>query len=280
MLVLLSLTTLHLPSVPPLPFIHFMNKNLCNNEIDAKVWLYLSLLLVDEGKATLSMNELAEATGLSVRQARYSLSKLEEAGLCKHTDKGRGGLEIVTFFGRVDSPIKQARKAEKAPEIVKFPVKFPEELSGSAVVDSRADGEKDAENLSDFSSLNHLRESNSKEHSNGSSTHLSSTPYNPPPSSLPRQPATKPASEKFFLNRREAQEVVNSVTKNEAVRAAAMEWVSMRYAKRGNHQLTEKAIRGAFQKLRNMGYNTESKAVACFEQSIEHLWDGVFEIKE
>lgn len=277
-----------LTPVPPLPFIHFMNKNLCNNDIDAKLWLYLSLLLRETGKAVVSMSQLAEATGVTVRQARYSLSKLEEAGLCQHTDKGRGGLEIVTFLVRVETPAKQARKAKEAPKIVNIPVKLPEELSGSAVGDSRADDEKDAEKLSDFVALNNLRESNSEECSNGSSTHLSSTPYNPPPSSLPRQAATEPAEEKpkpekpekFFLSRREAQAVVNSVTKNEAVRAAAMEWVRMRYAKRGNHQLTEKAIRGAFQKLRNLGYNSESKAVACFGQSVEHLWDGVFELKE
>ena len=70
-----------------------------------------------------------------------------------------------------------------------------------------------------------------------------------------------------------------SITKNAAVREAASEWITMRYAKRGEHKLTAKAIHGAFQKLRNMGYNSEKQAVACFEQSIEHLWDGLFEIK-
>lgn len=269
--------------VPPLPFIHYMNKNLCNNDIDAKLWLYLSLLLLETGRATVSVSQLAEATGLSVRQARYSLNKLEAAGLCRHVDKGRSGMEIVIFPVMVEAPPKQAEKPKKAPEIVNIPVKFPPDLSGSAVGDSRADDEEDAAKLSDSVALNNLRESSSEQSSNGSSTHLSSTPYSPPPSSLPRQPATELAPEKpekFFLTRREAQRVVNDITKNEAVRAAAMEWVSMRYAKRGNHKLTEKAIRGAFQKLRNMGYNSESKAVACFGQSVEHLWDGVFELKE
>ncbi|MBR4748647.1 MAG: hypothetical protein IK083_03625 [Abditibacteriota bacterium] len=283
-----------------------MNKVLYNNEIDAKIWLHLSILLLRVGRLSTNLRQLADITGVSVRQLRYSLDKLEAYGLCHREYHGRGGIEIVTNFVTVDTPAEQAKEDETEPEIVTYFVtkngalsplieadscalaekteqnlstKPEEVLSGSIAGDSRAFDEETDVNLSSFSSLNNLRDSNCVEKPNGRTPIPSSTPpISPPPSSLPDEPAQKP--EKYFLSRREALSEVCEITANPAVRGAASEWIAMRYSKRGEHRLTAKAIRGAFQKLRNMGYNTESQAVACFEQSVEKLWDGLFEIKE
>ena len=103
------------------------------------------------------------------------------------------------------------------------------------------------------------------------------------PTEKPESPAPKKEPrkrEKYFLTLREAQEFVYNATENQNVRDAACEWVRMRYAKKGEHRLTEKAILGAFQKMRDMGYNNEDEAVACLMQSVGFLWDGVFPLKE
>ena len=103
------------------------------------------------------------------------------------------------------------------------------------------------------------------------------------PAERPEPPAPKKEPrkrEKYFLSLQEAEAVADSVTGNQAVREAAYEWIRMRYAKKGEHRLTEKAIRGAFQKLRDMNYNNEDQAVAYFMQSVGFLWDGVFPLKE
>lgn len=250
-----------------------MNKVLCNYDIDAKLWLHISLLSCGQGLVITSFQELADKAGLTTRQVRYSLSKLEACGLCSHKTDGHGRLQIVTGFVRGATSVEQAKEEKKPPQIVTVFVKPEEAVVKPIAGDSCDDDEETELSLSD-SSLNHLRESNSEEQGRGRSKTPSSIP---PISPLPSSPQEKPA--KYFLSRKEAVAEVAAITKNAAVREAATEWIMMRYAKRGEHKLTAKAIHGAFQKLRNMGYNSEKQAVACFEQSIEHLWDGLFEVK-
>lgn len=250
-----------------------MNKVLCNYETDARLWLYISLLAHKEGRVDTSFQELASGADLTTRQVRYSLTKLEACGLCSHKASGYGRIEIVTFLVKGETPVKQVKEKKKQPQTVTVFVKPEEPLSTPIAGGSSGYDEETEPSLSN-SALNHLRDGNLGNKSSGRKTNPSS---NPPISPLP---SSQPGDTKYFLTRKEAVAEVAAITKNEAVRAAACEWIAMRYAKRGDHKLTTKAIKGAFQKLRNMGYNSEKQAVACFEQSIEHLWDGLFELKE
>lgn len=258
-----------------------MNKTLCNYKImdicrsdtDPKVFTYLAFLCGETGQGRCTATEIAAYTGLTDKQVRLSLEKLVAGGHCVLESRGRGGTIVTMRWGKKDSASELGVGPDSEGAEGKFTEKPALEGANSIEAPSCGYAPDEREERADNSSLNHFRESNYDDQGRGRSETPSSTPYSPPPSSPQEQPA------KYFLSRREAVAEVAAITKNEAVRSAACEWIAMRYAKRGNHKLTAKAIRGAFQKLRNMGYNSESQAVACFEQSIEHLWDGLFEVK-
>lgn len=248
--------------------------NICRSDIDPKVFTCLALLCGEAGTVNCTVSQLAITTNLTDKQVRGSLSRLEADGLCVLESRGRGGTEVTMLWGKNNRAAKLDLKPEGKLAKGKFsegqaPMRA-EKIDAESCDSAPVEGEKRADN----SALNHLRDGDLGRESNGRKTNPSSiSPISPLPSSLP-------GDTKYFLTRKEAVAEVAAITKNEAVRAAACEWISMRYAKRGNHKLTAKAIKGAFQKLRNMGYNSEKQAVACFEQSIEHLWDGLFELKE
>ena len=85
--------------------------------------------------------------------------------------------------------------------------------------------------------------------------------------------------EKYFLALDEARSFIRNRVKDPSLAEVMAEWAKMRYAKRGEHRLTEKAINDTLKKLEGMGYTTVELATACYEQSINRLWDDVFELK-
>lgn len=248
--------------------------NICRSGVDTKVFTYLALMCGEAGTVRCTVSQLAATVALTEKQVRGSLSRLEAGGFCTLKSRGRSGTDVTMPWGKKNPASELGPGPVGKPEKGELSGKFALEGAEKIDAESCASAPTEREEKADNRTLNHFRESNSVGSSNARTTDPSSNPpISPLPSSL--NPDTK-----YFLTRKEAVEEVASITRNEAVRAAACEWIAMRYAKRGNHRLTAKAIRGAFQKLRNMGYNSEKQAVACFEQSIEHLWDGVFELKE
>ena len=85
--------------------------------------------------------------------------------------------------------------------------------------------------------------------------------------------------EKYFLTLNEARSFIRNRVKDPSLAEVMAEWAKMRYAKKGEHRLTEKAINDTLKKLEGMGYTTVELATACYEQSINRLWDDVFELK-
>ena len=85
--------------------------------------------------------------------------------------------------------------------------------------------------------------------------------------------------EKYFLTLNEARSFIRNRVKDPSLAEVMAEWAKMRYAKKGEHRLTEKAINDTLKRLESMGYTTVGLAVACYEQSISRLWDDVFELK-
>ena len=85
--------------------------------------------------------------------------------------------------------------------------------------------------------------------------------------------------EKYFLTLNEARSFIRNRVKDPSLAEVMAEWAKMRYAKKGEHRLTEKAINDTLKKLEGMGYTTVELATACYEQSISRLWDDVFELK-
>ena len=85
--------------------------------------------------------------------------------------------------------------------------------------------------------------------------------------------------EKYFLTLNEARSFIRNRVKDPSLAEVMAEWAKMRYAKKGEHRLTEKAINDTLKRLESMGYTTVELAVACYEQSISRLWDDVFELK-
>lgn len=88
----------------------------------------------------------------------------------------------------------------------------------------------------------------------------------------------KAKAEPYFLTLAECQRTVHDYTESKAVREAAMGWVRMRYAKKGDHRLSPKALENALNKVRRLA-KSEDAAVAVFAQSEERCWDGLFEVK-
>ena len=263
-----------------------MNKTLCNYNIldfcrsdtDPKVFACLVFMCGETGVGRFTVTQVAANTGLTDKQVRHSLEKLVAGGCLFLETKGRGGTIATLPWGKKNSGQEQAFKPDSPAAEGNFTEKSAQERAETIEASSCGFAPSEGEEREANSSLNHFRDCNSLVESSGRSKTLSSNhPIVPPSSSPSNTEPEKPA--KYFLSRREAVAEVCGITKNTAVREAAAEWIAMRYAKRGEHKLTAKAIHGAFQKLRNMGYNSEKQAVACFEQSIEHLWDGLFEIK-
>ena len=261
-----------------------MNKVLCNYKIidicrsdtDPKVFTSLVLMCGETGVGRCTVTEIAASTGLTDKQVRRSLDRLTAEGYLTLEGKGRGGTIVTMPWGKKNNASEQAVKPDNGGVEGNFSEKSA--LEGANSIEALNCGlapSEGAERVAN-SSLNHFRESNLKDVGSGRSETLSSNPPIVPPSF---SPSNLEPPKKYFLSYKEAVAEVAAITKNAAVREAATEWIMMRYAKRGEHKLTAKAIHGAFQKLRNMGYNSEKQAVACFEQSIEHLWDGLFEVK-
>lgn len=93
-----------------------------------------------------------------------------------------------------------------------------------------------------------------------------------------KEKTKKESQPRYFLTLDECSALINSFTESRAVREAAMGWVRMRYAKKGDHRCTERALTSALEKVRGMA-KSEDAAVAVFAQSEERCWDGLFEVQ-
>lgn len=83
---------------------------------------------------------------------------------------------------------------------------------------------------------------------------------------------------KYFLTQDECFGIIDNITSSPEIREAAYEWVRMRYAKKGDNRLTERSIKSAFDKIKSLGYTTKAQAVACFNQSSDRLYNGLFPV--
>ena len=88
------------------------------------------------------------------------------------------------------------------------------------------------------------------------------------------------AKPKYFLTLAEAHQTIDRrlACKSDALAAAMKEWATMRYALRKDGRLTERAIDNAFEFLNERRYD-ERQAIRCVQQSIDHLWIGLFDIQ-
>ena len=88
------------------------------------------------------------------------------------------------------------------------------------------------------------------------------------------------ARPKYFLTLAEAHRLIEQrlAGKSDALAATLKEWATMRYALRKDGRMTERAISNAFDFLNRQNYG-EQEAIACVQQSIDHLWLGLFKLQ-
>ena len=88
------------------------------------------------------------------------------------------------------------------------------------------------------------------------------------------------AKPKYFLSLAEAHQAIDRrlAGKSDALAAAMKEWATMRYALRRDGRMTERAIDSAFEFFNKRRYD-ERQAIRCVQQSIDHLWIGLFDIQ-
>ena len=88
------------------------------------------------------------------------------------------------------------------------------------------------------------------------------------------------AKPKYFLSLAEAHQAIDRrlAGKSDALAVAMKEWATMRYALRRDGRMTERAIDSAFEFFNKRRYD-ERQAIRCVQQSIDHLWIGLFDIQ-
>ena len=88
------------------------------------------------------------------------------------------------------------------------------------------------------------------------------------------------ANPKYVLSLAEAHQAIDRrlAGKSDALAAAMKEWATMRYALRRDGRMTERAIDSAFEFFNKRRYD-ERQAIRCVQQSIDHLWIGLFDIQ-
>ena len=235
-----------------------------------------------------SYRTLAAESDISLSRIRKILDKLEESGYIKRslTDENRAKTVIKTlnigrYLGRCNCGETKTATDDVA-EKQKCPLHETHVVQGRCSSPSENfDCRENKTFVEQPSPLNPL----SLGYLSLEEQPLSPSPPIVPPSLSPqtknktqKQKSPREPKPKYFLTEAECYEIVCEYTPSEAVRAAALGWIKMRYAKRGDHRCTERAMRSCMDKARSLA-RTEREAVMVFQQSEERNWDGLFEVK-
>lgn len=222
---------------------------------------------IERGQFVSSIRKLAKENNLSVGQVRTGVGRLKKCGelTCQQTRKG-------TLFTLVNyDNWTGATQQHMPPELGEYddfqeeatqqrtPNDTPNDTPANIPLTGEIDGfQRMSDTQFDTPNDTQYKESLRK---------INNPPYNPPRGG-------RGAS--GFLNREEAVARIESLTPDEGLQQAAIDWLDMRLANK--KRVTERALILTFSKLHKLA-SSAPEAVQIFEQSTINGWAGIFPVK-